>query len=168
MVLDIVDRCKPQGYGAKVVGDGKPAIMAGMKKLSEKTFNDWFTDANKNSDGIVFSRLNVANKIALNSLTTTIIMSGETAQKQKFKHPDLTAYHYTQLASNINDADVIVLKRDGNKLVFFFIDEKLYEAIIKVTKDKKEIYLVSFYRAEKTKIDREARSGTVLTDKRVQ
>lgn len=165
-MLDIVDKGKPEGYGTKMVGDVKPAIMVGMKQLDKKQFANWFASATKESDSVNFLQLNDSNVLALGSVTNVVFMSGETAAKQRLKHNDLTAYHYEQLSNNINDADVVVLKSDGHKLVFFFIDEKLYEAIIKLTKDKKELYIVSFYRAEKTKIDRESRHGTVITDKR--
>ncbi len=148
-VLDIVDSGKPKGYETRFVWDVKPAITDGMKKLNETQFYDWFASADKDAVNVEFAQLNDVNKIAIGSLTNTVLMSGETAAKQRLKHDDLTAYHYEQLANNINDADVVVLKSDGHKLVFFFIDEKLYEAIVKVTKDKKELYIVSFYRAEK-------------------
>jgi hypothetical protein len=142
--------------------------MTSMIKLNETQFANWFQNATKDSDNIEFAQLNDANKAALNALTNTILMSGETATKQRFKHADLSEYHYLQLSNSINDADVVVLKNDGHKLVFFYIGEKLFEAIIKVTKNKKELYLVSFYRAEMTKIDREAKHGKILTDKRKQ
>lgn len=68
--------------------------------------------------------------------------------------------------SNLNDYQVLVRHKGGKKLLFFVINGKLYEVVIKTTKDGDELYLASMYRADESKIISETRKGEVLDDKR--
>ncbi|HQR96711.1 MAG TPA: hypothetical protein PLF09_08965 [Thiotrichales bacterium] len=93
-------------------------------------------------------------------------MSGENAVKQREKHPDLSIDVYQMISDNISQPDALVRKDNGHKLVFFFISEKWYEAIIKTTRDKSEVYLVSIYRSDEKKLWQEASRGELIYDAR--
>lgn len=86
--------------------------------------------------------------------------------KQKQRHPELTVNDYVWLQKRLNNPDYAFLKPDGKKIVFFYEQGRLYEAVIKATSENHEVYLVSFYRTKERLIDKErTRAKKILIDK---
>lgn len=134
--------------------------------MNIEDFTSWFLSATKQSESFAFAELapNIAGLIG--STCSVVLFSGENAVKQRDKHPDLSIDVYQMIAENISQPDALVRKDNGHKLVFFFIAEKWYEAIIKTTRDKSEVYLVSIYRSDERKLWKEAAKGELVYDGR--
>ncbi len=93
---------------------------------------------------------------------TTVFLSRYTVEKRKIRHPDIPIEMYMQVVNFLGNAE-IVLKRGRVKLVFFFYHNNLYEGVIKSTEDGSELYLVSIYRTDPSKINSEKnRKGTEI------
>lgn len=129
-------------------------------------FSDWFLSATTHSEYFAFADLPAEIASLLGTNSSSVLLSGENAVKQREKHPDLSIDVYQMISDNISQPDALVLKDNGHKLVFFFIAEKWYEAIIKTTRDKREVYLVSIYRSNEKKLLKEASKGELIYDAR--
>lgn len=129
-------------------------------------FSDWFLSATTQSKSFAFAVLPLRVSALLGTISSVVLFSGETAAKQKMKHPDLTSDVYQMISERISHPDVLIRKDNGHKLVFFFIGDKWYEAIVKVTRDKSEVYLVSVYRSDEKKLWKEAAAGELVYDSR--
>lgn len=102
----------------------------------------------------------------IGSKSNDVILSGETAFKQKKNHPDVIPEDYLEVMRNLSNYQILIRHKGGKKLLFFVVNSKLYEVIIKATKTGDELYLVSMYRTDEGKINSEARKGEILDDKR--
>ena len=65
--------------------------------------------------------------------------------KNRLHHPELNFYDYKKLNEIISQPDKIIKDGDSHIKLFKKIDNKIYEAVIKTTKDKKENYFNSMH-----------------------
>ncbi|MBF0164839.1 MAG: minor capsid protein [Magnetococcales bacterium] len=95
-------------------------------------------------------------KRALGSKSQVVTLSLDTMEKQLSHHPELRLEEYQKLP-RITDGEVI--QQDEHRLIFFRVEDRLYKAVVKVTRDGQELYLVSFYRTDEAEMQRDSRRG---------
>lgn len=105
--------------------------------------------------------INEANKKALDTSSQVVHLSGQTLVKQINNHPEITLDMYKTLPDVIDNAQMIINQK-GEKLVCIEQDKKYYLAVIKATKNKKELYLTSFRMTNLEDIKREAKKGEII------
>ncbi len=94
-------------------------------------------------------KLNAEQQRLLGSKTDNIKFSLDSMIKNRIHHPDLKFYDYKKLSDIISNPDEIILNnKKSNCVLLLKKDEKMYQAVIKTTKDKTENYLTSFRFAE--------------------
>ncbi|MCE2563766.1 phage minor head protein [Komagataeibacter sp. FNDCF1] len=74
-----------------------------------------------------------------------VLLSGETVEKQRSHHPDLTAQDYLALPEVLANPTVVARQADRRILLFHWMG-RLYRAAIKTTLDGSENYVMSFHR----------------------
>ncbi|KAB8123088.1 hypothetical protein D3W54_01325 [Komagataeibacter medellinensis] len=74
-----------------------------------------------------------------------VLLSGETVEKQRSHHPDLTAQDYRALPEVLANPTVVARQADRRILLFHWMG-RLYRAAIKTTLDGSENYVMSFHR----------------------
>ncbi len=112
--------------------------------------------------------LNPEAQVWLDTKASTINFSTDTALKQIYKRGEsLPAKDYSLIQSILDNAQVIVRQSSGTiSLVYFERDGKLYEAAIKATVDKKELYLTTYHLAGNRDIRAAIKKGEVVRDVR--
>lgn len=88
----------------------------------------------------------------LGSHTNEIKLSMDSMIKNRINHPDVRYNDYLKINNIINNPDKIILDDKQHIKMFKQIDNKIYETILKTTKDKKENYLVSFHYSNKRRM----------------
>lgn len=107
-----------------------------------------------------FAEISGAAAEALRSRNSVVLLSSETALKNKLKHPELAVYHYDKLLDVLKDADIIAREKSLNLIVE--IDGVRWLAVVKRTEDGSELYLTSFRRVHDRDIARLRRRAMEL------
>ncbi len=152
-VLDIVDKGKPKGYETRLVGDVKPAIMAGMKD-----FNKFF-DGNEAGEYPIYT-LSQAELSIFGAKSPVLWLSRISIDEHKDKHPEIGAEHYYKIADIVKNGEIY---QQGNKrFALLHVDGVLYRAAIKVTQDAEKIYLLTVFQTTEEKANKEVRRKAEL------
>ena len=94
-------------------------------------------------------KLTEEQKKLLGSKSDNIKFSLDSMIKNRLHHPDVNFYDYQKLSDIIANPDEIKLdKKRSNCILLLKKDGKMYQAVIKTTKDKSENFLTSFRYAE--------------------
>ena len=94
-------------------------------------------------------KLTEEQKKLLGSKSDNIKFSLDSMIKNRLHHPDVNFYDYQKLSDIIANPDDIKLdKKRSNCILLLKKDGKMYQAVIKTTKDKSENFLTSFRYAE--------------------
>ena len=81
----------------------------------------------------------------LKSKTPKLKLSMDSLLKNMIEHPEITFQEYLQLEYFLYNAEYILLKNEKN-LIYFKIDNCLYQFVIKNTKDGCENFLTTFHK----------------------
>ena len=81
----------------------------------------------------------------LKSKTQKLKLSMDSLLKNMIEHPEITFQEYLQLEYFLYNAEYILLKNEKN-LIYFKIDNCLYQFVIKNTKDERENFLTTFHK----------------------
>lgn len=84
---------------------------------------------------------------AINALTTTVLLSPYTIEKQRNNHPELDLGHYRLLPDIIRYGLAL---RDSPRSINFYEDDRphfgnLWQVCVKVIEDGSELYVTSFH-----------------------
>lgn len=83
---------------------------------------------------------------AIESKTTLLKLSVDNMVKNLIEHPEITYNEYQNISIYIKNADYI-LKKNNKNLIYFKIDNKIYQFVIKSTKVGNEIFITTFHKA---------------------
>lgn len=100
---------------------------------------------------------------AIGAKVRRVVLSDQTAAKQRERHPDLAPKEYTILPAMFRDG--LVIQQAKEKLVFFRQAGRWYKAVVKAAAKGQELYVVSFHRVAgdgAKEIARELKRGTVV------
>jgi hypothetical protein len=97
----------------------------------------------------------------LDAKSQAVYLSSESLLKNKLRHPELSIADYKLLPSIIADAQ-LVIEEKGRYLLFVRRGEKLYYAVVKTTRDRKELLLTSFRRTGEDDLRDAMRKGHVI------
>jgi len=78
-----------------------------------------------------------------------VLLSGETAAKQRRNHPDIGAADYAMVQQILDDGEMFA--EPGGRFVRGFIDDedgRLWKTVVKMTADDAGTYLVTLHRAK--------------------
>ena len=81
----------------------------------------------------------------LKSKTQKLKLSMDSLLKNMIEHPEITFQEYLQLEYFLYNAEYILLKNEKN-LIYFKIDNCLYQFVIKNTKNERENFLTTFHK----------------------
>lgn len=125
-----------KAYGlARFVDESKDPIKHARELYDKNTLNSFYN----------VGSLTKEQKELLGTKTNEIKFSIDSMIKNRIKHKDLDFYDYQKIKNIINNSDKTIKDGENHIKMFKKIDNKLYEAVIKSTKDKKENYLVSLH-----------------------
>lgn len=105
--------------------------------------------------------INEQSKNALGTTSQVVQLSEQTLKKQISNHPDITLEMYQALPDMVDNAQLII-NLQAEKLVCIEKADKYYLAVIKATKDKKELFLTSFRMTNLEDLKREAKKGEIV------
>ena len=94
----------------------------------------------------------IADKIQAN--TTIIKFSVDSLIKNILEHPELTLNEYKNLTKYLNDAEYILLKNNKN-LIYFKIENKIYQFVIKKTQNNEELFITTFHKASINQLNKD-------------
>lgn len=94
----------------------------------------------------------IANKIQAN--TTIIKLSVDSLIKNILEHPELTLDEYKNLTKYLNNAEYILLKNNKN-LIYFKIENKIYQFVIKKTQNSEELFITTFHKASINQLNKD-------------
>ena len=94
----------------------------------------------------------IADKIQAN--TTTIKLSVDSLIKNILEHPELTLNEYKNLTKYLNNAEYILLKNNKN-LIYFKIENKIYQFVIKKTQNSEELFITTFHKASINQLNKD-------------
>ncbi|CUV65218.1 hypothetical protein, putative prophage F protein [Sulfurovum sp. enrichment culture clone C5] len=140
--------------------------VAKKETILDKTkFKKWFKMP---KDNLAIANIPSQVKKILKTKSDTALLSVETLKKNKDHHPEIEWYEYL-LLNSIVERSIIGVKDGDSTLVVvksFCDDSAFYYAVLKVTENKKEIYITSFRKTKKENIERKIKNGDILWDKR--
>lgn len=117
------------------MGNNDNAVKYMRSKFSKEVLNNYYNIGNLNKEAQELLKSKTKNlKLSVDSLTKNII-----------KHTDLKFSDYSKISEILRKPDLI--KKDGNFHIKLFknVDEKLYEIVIKTTKNREEVFLNSIH-----------------------
>ena len=94
----------------------------------------------------------IADKIQAN--TTIIKFSVDSLIKNILEHSELTLNEYKNLTKYLNDAEYILLKNNKN-MIYFKIENKIYQFVIKKTQNSKELFITTFHKASINQLNKD-------------
>lgn len=106
------------------------------------------TNCNKNILNYSYIVGNISNDAAkaIESQTTLLKLSVDNMIKNLIEHPEITINEYQNIGLYIKNAEYI-LKKNNKNLIYFKIDNKIYQFVIKSTKIGNEIFITTFHKA---------------------
>ena len=72
----------------------------------------------------------------------------------ELEHPELTINEYKNLTKYLNNAEYILLKSNKN-LIYFKIDNKIYQFVIKKTQNSEELFITTFHKASINQLNKD-------------
>ena len=100
--------------------------------------------------------LSDVEKRLLATETDFVLMSKESLEHHKSKHPEITLDDYKKLPEIIAKGEIY--ETQERRYILLKIEEKTYRAAMKVTKSKTEVYLLSLIAQSNKKADIEIRN----------
>ena len=98
---------------------------------------------------------------AIGGKSKTVRLSGETAAKQTVNHHDLSPQDYARVQRLLDGGELFV-KDDRRAYAFLEEDGRLWRAVVKVTEDGSETFLVTYHRAQHYDLPAARRTMKVL------
>jgi len=90
----------------------------------------------------------------LGSLTNTVVLSASTIEKQQQEHPELGIDEYLRLPTILSSG--LAYQHQLTRIRFVYHSSKAghhgYQAVIKRTEDRRELFVISFHRMRPRKI----------------
>ena len=94
-----------------------------------------------------------SEQVSLLKCETNILkFSVDSVIKNILEHPDLDISDYNLVSYIANDYDKMMQDRENHIKLFKKINEKIYEMVIKTTKNKQENYIVSLHFSNKRRM----------------
>ena len=118
-------------------------------------------------DNYVVATISPEIKERLGSQTNIIWLSDDTIIKMLSHHPELDLlplFRDTHLI--LKNAELIVKENDLN-ITYFRVGKQVYQATIKVTQDKKELYLLTVFKSSEKDLNKALKKKKILIDNRV-
>ncbi len=98
--------------------------------------------------------LTTAEMQAIQAKTANVKLSADTMIKNMINHCELTIDDYKNIRKYIENADFI-LKSSNKNLIYFKINNAIYQIVIKTTKDKQENFLTTFHKSSKQQLKKD-------------
>ena len=89
---------------------------------------------------------------AIGARSSTVRLSPWTARKQRRRHPDLQPDDYARV-QRILDRGEAFLQGEDHAMSYFEEDGRLWRAVVKVTRDRSETYLVTLHKTQLHNLD---------------
>ena len=97
------------------------------------------------------------SKIIANSIYTQssiVKFSVDSLIKNIIEHPELSIIEYEQIAEYLDNAEYI-LKKNNKNLIYFKINNKIYQFVIKRTQNSKELFITTFHKASINQLNKD-------------
>ena len=108
------------------------------------------------------ARLDGRLLVTLGSRSPFVRLSGETMRKQALKHPYITQDDYARV-QDVVDRGLVVRQGEPTLVFVAEIDAgKWWRLVVKRTADRREIYLVAFYRIKPDQVRSTIRRGQLI------
>lgn len=101
-------------------------------------------------------------KDVLKTDVADVRLSGESYEKQVYRHPDLSAEDYAVLPEMIARPTVVQRQTDNKVALLLRRSGRVYQAVVKAADSARRLYLVSFRRADAKSVRQELRKHEVL------
>ena len=93
---------------------------------------------------------------SIESKTTYLKLSLDNMIKNLIEHPEITINEYQNISLYIKNAEYI-LKKNNKNLIYFKIDNKIYQFVIKSTKVGNELFMTTFHKASVKQLTKDIR-----------
>ena len=105
---------------------------------------------------------NIKHKI--NANTKIIKLSVDSMIKNILEHPEINIKEYNDLHNYINNSEYI-LKKNNKNLIYFKIDNKIYQFVIKRTQNGNELFITTFHKASLNQLNKDINRYEILNKK---
>ncbi len=122
-------------FAKRTEGNKKQQIKFARNFYDKNTLNSFYN----------IGDLTEEQKNILGAKTKNIKFSLDNMIKNRIEHPELNFYDYNKLNEIIAQPDKIIKDGENHIKLFKKMDNKIYEAVIKTTQDKKENYFNSMH-----------------------
>ena len=120
--------------------DYEQAKAATQSFVESSAFADWYK---KPKGSFPVGVVPKGDRVRIGAKPRTLIMSDETALKQKRVHGELKVSEYRQVQQTIDQGDIIA---DGKKHLIYVLESAGYVSVVKASRTGNELFLQSFRR----------------------
>lgn len=129
-------------------------LSEAKEAIQGESFSDFYHNSNAIGSFIV-GALSEGDMAILGTESTVVLMSKESLEQHKLKHPEVTIDDYRKLPEIIEDGEMY--ETQVRRYVLLKMDNKTYRAAMKVTQDGREVYLLSLVAQSDAKAEKEIR-----------
>lgn len=110
----------------------------------------------KNTLNTYFKVGNISQELcnSIVSKTTIIKFSADSLIKNIVEHPELSVEEYEKISEYLYSAEYI-LKKNNKNLIYFKVDNKIYQFVIKRTQNGKELFITTFHIASVNQLQKD-------------
>lgn len=109
--------------------------------------------AGKTQGAFPVAVLRPQDQVALGTKSQVAYLSGDTLAKQIERHPEIGLDDYRKIPTIVDDGDVY--QQAGNRLVYLQDQGYVYRLALKVSRDGKELFVLSLFRTTKAAVSKE-------------
>jgi SPP1 gp7 family putative phage head morphogenesis protein len=143
----------------KSIADGKLMTyqhsLLNAKSLLNSTEFEHFYQNHEVVGNFVVGVLSEIDKAIFLTSSNTVLMSKESLEHHKIKHPEITIEDYRKLPDIISNGEVY--ETQYRRFVLLRLDGKTYRAAMKITQNGDEAYFLSLVKQSDVKSDKEIR-----------
>lgn len=123
--------------------------------IQSELFTNFYHNNSNAIGSFVVGALSESDVAILGTKSTVVLMSKESLEQHKLKHPEVTIDDYRKLPEIIENGEMY--ETQIRRYVLLKMNEKTYRAAMKVTQDGSEVYLLSLVAQSDEKAEKEIR-----------
>lgn len=138
-----------KGYELAIIAkqnsfNSKEAITYARKNFNKVDLNSFYTIGN----------LNEEQCFSIHAKTTEIKFSLDNLIKNILEHSELGINEYKNIQNYLNSAEYI-LKKSNKNLIYFKINNRIYQIVIKCTQNANELFVTTFHIASMNQLNKD-------------
>ena len=145
-------------------------INSNYNSIDELSINDKVLYFRNHIDKNILNRFFIVGNLSIDLFnnfsvnTRTIKLSVDSLIKNILEHPEISIKEYSNLPNYINNAEYI-LKKSNKNLIYFKIENNIYQFVIKKTKNGNELFITTFHKASINQLNKDLKRYQIINKK---